>query len=1201
MLVSLLILNGLAIFSVSTQIGSQGRITGFVRDQNNAVLSGSTVVVTDSGTGQKRTVQADSDGYYVVANIPPGVYEVNVEQQGFKRFVQTVKLDAASSLNIDVTLEIGDVGETVTVTESGNQIQTTTAQVGRLLEGEQIQRLSLNGRNPILLGTLKAGVVGSSSNADTNGFVYAPTTAGLSVNGSRPDETNILLDGVQQVRTRSAGTTTGVVGVDTVQEVQILTSSYAAEFGRTNGGQFLFVTKPGTQEFHGTLSYFLRNDAFDANTWSRNRTPVTPELDVASKPQALRFNQPGYSIGGPIFIPGKFNTNKDKLFFFFAQEYTRFRREDTSTATVPSVALRSGDLRELGTGRDGQFGTADDPAIDPLTGVGFVDPARGPGFIPASRLSENGSALVNAYPLPNCTPIPGSTGCFPGENTNWIGTGKFIENTRKDVLRLDYYSGIHHLSFRGSLFAWEVTNAFRGNFNFAPDLFDRPNRSAGITLTSTLSPTLINEATFGASADIVRITPGGTPSREALGINYPYIFPGTKELDDKIPTVAVSNFSTIDGGPYPGSSSGPIYTWTDALTYVHGAHTIKGGINIEYSGQNDFDQVNVQSVPGSTNNQNGQFVFSNDRVGGTGVGVVNALLGLTSTYAEIGQKSYTPWRATAVEFFIQDNWKVNPKLTVEYGFRWNFWPPWHSTLNNIASFEPDLYQPGLLSINTSRTSTLPLGAVIVTGSDFTLSRFNGISIAGDGFPPAADGRVAAAADPEFDKLFQGVPRGLSQTHNNLIEPRLGIAYAFNDKTVIRTGFGIFHQRVLLNDSSLLGGNAPLQLQVLTTNGDADAPGGTITSTADSIRFPFSLTAQDPVFDLPTTYNWSLTVQRELPGRFLLELGYVGKRSNYLPRERNINSLQPGENFVRDEEGNVIGTQPVPDALRPFLGHGPIRLSENAASAIYHSFQTTLSRRFNNGFSLDIAYTFSKSLDNASDKRDLLPNAFDDANYRALSNFDRPHVFVVNYIYELPIGSGKRFLNRDGITNAVLGGWQLTGTSSFRSGSLFSITTPIDVLGVGPGAGAQFVTSTGQIVQISDPQLGESYFNDPTLFTLPEPGTEGTLGRNYFRDPAYQSNDLALVKNFHVSENVRLEFRTEMFNFLNHPLLGRPNTNINDNNAIVTDVTSPNFGQFRPLTEADINNGFTSTTRNFGVITGKTNDRRTIQFGLKVIF
>ncbi|MGH9898908.1 MAG: hypothetical protein ACRD4L_08685, partial [Pyrinomonadaceae bacterium] len=387
-----------------------------------------------------------------------------------------------------------------------------------------------------------------------------------------------------------------------------------------------------------------------------------------------------------------------------------------------------------------------------------------------------------------------------------------------------------------------------------------------------------------------------------------------------------------------------------------------------------------------------------------------------------------------------------------------------------------------------------------------------------------------------------------------------------------------------------------------TNGNADSPGGTITSTADSIKFPFSLTAQDPVFKLPTAYNWSLTVQRELPGRFLVELGYVGKRSNYLPRERNINSLLPGQNFVRDTAGNITSTQPIPDALRPFLGHGPIRLSENAANSIYHSFQATVIRRFSNGFSLDIAYTFSKSLDDASDKRNLLPNAFDDANYRALSDFDRPHVFVVNYIYELPVGKGKRFLNSGGIANTILGGWQVTGTSYFRSGGPFSINTPVDVLGVGPGAGAQFVTSRGgEITQVSDPKLGESFFNDPSLFTLPAPGTEGVLGRNFFRDPAYQTHDLALIKNFHISEDIRLEFRTEMFNFLNHPILSRPNTNINENNAIVTNFASPNYGQFTSLTPAELANGFTTTTRNFGLVTGKSDDRRNIQFGLKLIF
>lgn len=1162
--------------SALAQIGSQGQISGFVIDQNGAAVSNATVVVTDKGTGQQRTAQTDSGGYYVVANLNPGTYDVSVEQSGFKKFVQSdVKLDAAARQTVDIKLEIGSVSETVTVTESATQIQSSTAQVGRLIEGQQVRDLALNGRNPIFLQMLKAGVLGGSP----NGFNFTPSTGGVNVNGSRADENSILLDGVQQVRTRSAGVTTGVVNVDTVQEIQILTSNYAPEFGRANGGQTLFVTKSGTKEFHGSIYHFLRNDAFDANTWDRNRTPLTQAVRVAEKPPTIRFNQPGYSIGGPIYIPGKFNTEKDKLFFFWAQEWTRFREQVTVRARVPSVALRNGDLRQdFGPGADGVWGTADDPVKDPATknadgtgGVGFAN-----GLIPASSANPIGKAIVNAFPLPNCI------NCFPGSNDNYINTGGQGQNTRKDVLRIDFFHGIHHLSFRGSLFAWDIRGAFRGAFDFTPDNHSRPNRSAGVTLVSTFTPTLINEFTFGASADIVRLGVGGRPSRSALGITYPYIFPGTKELEDKIPTISISNYTDIDGGPYPAFSSGPIYTWTDTITHVRGAHTIKGGINIEYSGQNDFDQINIQQVPGASNNQNGRFEFRDDRFRGSNQAIVDAYLGLFKNYGEIGRKNYTPWRATTFEWFLQDNWKATRNLTLEYGVRYNYWPPWHSLWNNIASFYPQFYQRGLVTLNSA-------GAIVYNpGVDRTLARFNGISLPGSGFPQEAVGRVEAASNPEFQKLFRGVPEGLSETHKNVFEPRLGIAYAPNEKTTIRAGFGIFHNRVLLNDSSLLGGNAPLQFLVGVENGLASNPAGSTVA-----EFPFSLTMQDPVFKHPTAYNWSLTIQRELPGNFIVELGYVGKRSLFLPRERNINQLLPGQNFTRDATGKVTGTVPLANALRQYLGHGQIRLSENAANAHYHSFQISANRRFANGFSFDLAYTFSKSIDNASDKRTLLPDAYNDKIFRGRSDFDRPHAFVINYIYELPFGQGKRFLNTGGVLNQIIGGWQLTGISFVRSGTPFSITIPVDALGVGSGSGGQFAQFNGTITQLK-PTLGGALVSDLTLFTLPAPGTYGNVSRNTFRNPRFQSHDLALFKKFSVSENTRVEFRMEMFNFINHPNLGGYNINLSDGNAIETSFTSPNYGKFRPNPSGPV-------TRNFGLITGKSGDRRQIQFGLKFIF
>jgi hypothetical protein len=1182
---SLLLLMIFTALGVSAQVGSQGQISGFVHDSNGATVSGATVVVTDTGTKRQRTAQTNADGYYVVANISPAVYEVSVEQTGFKKFVQTnVKLDAAGKQTVDINLQVGNVSEAVTIEASAAQLQESTATVGRTIEGRQVTELGLNGRNPIRLGSLKAGVLGGSPGS----FTFTPTDGGFNVNGSRGDQNSILLDGVQQERTRAAGSTTGVIDVDTLQEVQILTSNFAPEFGRAVGSQFLFVTKSGTREFHGSVYEFFRNDKLDANTWTRNRTPVTAANTLANSPPVVRFNQPGYSIGGPIYIPNHFNTQKEKLFFFWAQEWVRFRSGNTQTATVPSLALRNGDISEFGPGKDGKFGTADDPVIDPRTidpitrkGVGFSSP-----IIPLGLISKTGKAILNAYPLPNCN------GCFAGQTTNFISAGTDATDTQNRTLRVDYYQGKQHLSFRGSLFDWKIRGAFRGAFPFTPDNHSRPNRSAGVTLTSEIKPTLINEFTFGSAADIVKLNVRGNPSRSAVGINYPYIFPGTKELEDKVPTISINNYTDIDGGPYPASSSGLILTWADNMTWVRGAHTFKFGVNVERSGENDFDQVNISQVPGDTNNQNGRFEFRPDRPFGTGLAVTDALLGLFRNYGEIGRKAYTPWKATTFEWYVQDNWKVTRKLTAEYGVRYNYWPPWHSVWNNIATFDPAFYTPGLLSIDPKT------GAVVLKpGADYTLARFNGITLPGSGFPDSANGRLEILGNSAINvgELFRGIPEGISESHKNVIEPRLGLAYALNEKTTIRAGAAVFHSRVLLNDSTLLGGNSPLQFKVGVENGSADAPGGVITTFADSIRFPFTLTAQDKVFKLPTAYNWSLTVQRELPAKFIVELGYVGKHSLYLPRERNINSLLPGQNFTYDANGKVTGTAPSTNALRPYLGEGQIRLSENSGNAVYHSFQAQVSRRFQNGFSFDVAYTLSKSIDNTSDKRDVLPNAFDDSNIRGLSSFDRTHAFVSNFVYELPFGKGRRFLNRGGILDGVIGGWQVTGITFIRSGSLFTIGIPVDALGVGGGGNNTIQTAAFRCsVSVVGASIGQNYFSDPTCFTLPAPGKEGNTGRNSFRGPINQSHDLALFKNFQIKERVKLQFRAEMFNFLNHPNFNNPNTNINDNNAIETSFTSPNYGLFKANASGPV-------TRNFGLVTSKSDDRRSMQLALKLVF
>ena len=377
---------------------------------------------------------------------------------------------------------------------------------------------------------------------------------------------------------------------------------------------------------------------------------------------------------------------------------------------------------------------------------------------------------------------------------------------------------------------------------------------------------------------------------------------------------------------------------------------------MEYSGEDDFDQINVLAQPGDTNNQNGRFEFTDGRSGGTGLAVANAAMGLFTNYGEIGTRSRTDWRALAIDAFIQDSWRARDNLTIEGGVRYAYWPPWYAKLNNIAMFHPDFYDPAVAAVIDPAT-----GAII--GGD----RFNGIVLPADGFPPEASGVVPAADDPQYQRLFHGLPRGFSETHALVFQPRLGVAWQINPKTVLRLGGGVYHTRVTLNDSTLLGGNPPIQFKVGVTNGLADEPtGGTRRD------FPLVMTMQDPVFKHPTAYNWSVSFQRQLPWDVVADLSYVGRIGTHLQRERNLNQMEPG----------TIQANPGvnPNALRPYKGFGTIRLSENAGRSEYHGMQVNLERRFRGGLGFGVAYTLSRLRDNGDEKRDILFNAYDDSGY-----------------------------------------------------------------------------------------------------------------------------------------------------------------------------------------------------------------------------
>ena len=705
-----------------------GSIQGFVKDPSGAMVPGAKVTLRNNA-GLERTVQTTDAGYFAVASIPAGLYAVAVEASGFKKYEsRDNKLDPSASLAIDITLTVGAASETVEVTATAVALQTESGSVQKLVTRQQIDALELNGRNPIFMANLVPGTRGGNLAGLSFNFSQGPSN----INGARTAESLITYDGAPAVRTRSNGTSLGAADVDSTQEIQILTANYASEYGRSSGGQIRIISRTGGQQFHGAAYDYVRNAAFNSNTWTRNHTSGPAFLQLDKVPHNV-YNQFGYSIGGPLYIPGKFNKDKNKFFWYWGQEWVRYRFLDTSSQTVPTLLMRQGDFSELLNPTNVFYGKAT-IVKDPTTGVAI------PGnIIPKNMLSPSGLGILKASPAPNlASPI----------NTSqmWFSSAIHPQNQRKDTLSADInFSDSQRIQFRRMNFAFWEYQPLDGGTPYTPKYFDRPNQTNSLNYVWTVSPTKVNELLVTASLDDVYIPVDSAHflDRTTVGINYPYIFPQGKLIQNRIPTVNYSggSFSGLNGGPYPSHSAGPIYQIADSFTWIHNNHTFKMGFSYEKSGENDNDEINVSACPTCTNNQNGQFSFSDTsrtsaNQPSSGVALANAALGLFDTYSELGQRAYTIFRGSMYEGFAQDSWKVSQKLHVDIGVRYTVQVPHSALWRNMAVFDRSLYDPTKAVGMDPKT-----GAVILTpGSD----RYNGLVIPGSGFPDSAKGRFPEA-------------------------------------------------------------------------------------------------------------------------------------------------------------------------------------------------------------------------------------------------------------------------------------------------------------------------------------------------------------------------------------------------------------------------------------------------------------------------
>ena len=1105
-----------------------GTISGYVKDPSGATINGAKVTLHNQSGLERQTTTNDS-GFYTVTNLPRGLYTLTVEAPGFQRYESREnKLDAAANLVIDAPLAVGSNNQTVEVSASAVQLQTESATVEKLVTREQIDSLEMNGRNPIFMANLVPGTRGGTlANLNFN-FSQGPSN----INGARTPESLITYDGAPAVRTRSNGTSLGAADVDSTQEIQILTTDYAAEYGRSSGGQIRVVSKAGGQDFHGAAYEYARNTVFNANPWQRNAVPATTKITAP-----IHYNQFGYNLGGPLYIPNHFNTSKNKIFWYWGQEWVRYVFTDTNSLTVPTLAMRQGDFSELLNPNNFFYGHAVQ-LVDPKTGLpipGNILPAPGSGGA-ASNASANGLGILNSYPLPNLTtPING--------NKNWFFSAKHPQNQRKDTIAVDMnLTDKQRLQFRRVYFTFFEYQPLDGGTNETPKYFNRPNQTNSIDHVWTLSSNKVNEVLFSFSLDQVYIpvnqaafldrTKGVAQGAGFFGLNYPYIFPTGKLIPTRIPTVNMSAFSGLSGGPYPSHSTGPIFDVSDSFTWIRGNHTLKFGGLFEHQGENDNDEINVQACSTCTNNQNGQFSFSDNggkfvrpgyAVATSGAAVANAALGLFDSYSEIGTRAYTIFRGNMWEGFGQDTWKVRQNLTVTLGARYTVIVPYHALWGNMIVFDPSFYNPAL-AVTVSPTTGL------ITGSPTIDQLYNGMVIPGSSFPSSANGRVPAASSGLYNDLFRGVPNHYSDIQWGDVQPRVGIAYQLNNKTVIRTGGGRFVTRLGVSDSIFLGGNPPFQPNASVSFGSVDNPGGSGTNAV-----PLVVTTQSKAFKNPEAWAWNVTVERELFWKSLLSVGYVARRGLHMQREADIN--QP---TLASRAGNPTANI---NAIRPYQGFGSIRRTDNVANSMYNSLQVAWNRRFNSGLQFGASYTLSKSMDNGSNQRDVVPDTYDVSMLWGPSEFDVRHIFVANYLYQLPFFKGKT-----GFVNKALGGWQISGITQYQTGLPCSITGPSsnDYAGVGAdanwgcGQNGQFWVKNGNPSYIKTFGPSGQWFSTTNpdgspIFTAPAAGTFNTQRvRNIIYQPGFSNWNMGLFKVIPVNERWGFQFRAEAFNVWNHP-------------------------------------------------------------------
>ena len=1033
------------------------QLTGAITDPTGASVPGAKVVVTNASTGLERTVTSNSDGLYTVLNLPVGTYTITTTLQGFKTSViNGVNVDVGAKPAVPIQLAVGSVGESVEVRADSASIQTTSAEIGQVITSEQATQIQLNGRNYIQLLTLAPGV----SQTVASGFnifgTYGANGNSQSVNGIRTDSANFFIDGVDNKDNGGSGNNFINISPDALQQFRDAASTYDASYGGSAGATVAVAIRSGGKAFHGVAYEYFRNDAIQAYQF-------IPIGSVVRKPP-LRYNNFGYTIGGPIFIPGHFDITRDKLFFFFAQDFKRVRTSQIGTFSVP-------------------------------TPTAIATALAGP-------TTATGRALA-------ATLLTSPTGVFSYLNVN-------PSNQQEYLVKIDY--NINEKNQINGHFAHDLYNNVGNPTNYITYQRRIPGLVSSTQWTHTFNPRTVNTVVGSFSGNVISETNGIGPNpqfgRPILRTDYGLTYATLYNASADIPQISVTGFSLPSVSPLAFNNYSRVYAGKDDLSRILGNHALKVGAYVWRARKN-------QTAPPALN---GQFTFPN---------LASLVQGNFSSYTEGSNTPQVQARFTQAEFYVQDDWTVTRRLTVNAGLRWQYMPPIYSWANNASGFDPRYYDP------TKAATVSPTSGLITSNP----SPYNGLVLPGKGFPSKASSVIPSALlnNPAVLALFHNLPLGLVNTDYKTFAPRVGFAYDLSGKqqTVLRGGYGMAYERVEGNYYYSAVSQLPFTaVASLSSAGNADALGAVGTSAS-----PNNITnTSNPNLAPPRIHNYSLGIQQRLSTNSVFELNYVGSRSGNLTWVRDLNQAVAGT-----EQANPGVAR---NSLRPYKGYGEIYQYTNGAVSNYNSLQAHVQANLSRGGIVNLSYTWSKALTEGSAFNYVPQDSLNLHRDYGPASYNQPQIFVASYVYPLPFWLHERALYKQ-----VLGNWQISGVTRISSGLPINVVQPTGLSTAGDLVQTSQVAQRVNTVGNAYAHRGKQYLS-PAGFAIPSAGTYGNLEYDGIKGPLFNNWDAALQKNIPIHESIGAELRAEMFDVPNHLSLF----------TIANTFGSSNFGQATAATD-----------------------------------